>query len=218
MRYVEFLESLFAEGRTVVPTAGVAIEATEQEAASDLIKELEIVHRQQLPHTAPDFVGDAASWAAMRFFRACQFAVYRDLGSEAINAEIGIPYDGPLTPEVHYSVDLVFRYLPDLTKLAQSAATDDPLIEGLRAWGRAWPLSSVGMSGLGEITIEEFASCPSLLQLYVDRVISRNDESRLADAAVREGVAAALGIYQDLSPSLAAALSKYSDHRKDNLE
>ena len=113
------------------------------------------------------------------------------------------------SPETHYSVDLVFHYLPDLMRFARSAAAADPLVEHLRRWARKWPLSSVGIEGVDDVSIDGFADSPGLMRLYADRVIAAGDTSRLSDPRVRQAVGGALGMYEDLGGRMAAALSSY---------
>jgi hypothetical protein len=111
---------------------------------------------------------------------------------------------------VHYSVDLTFRYLPDLYKLARSASQQDVLLTHLARWAVDWPLSSVGMAGVEPVELDDWVNDPCLLGLYVDRVIARNDVSRLGDRRVREAVEQALGLFPDLAPKIARAIADYA--------
>jgi hypothetical protein len=104
---------------------------------------------------------------------------------------------------VHYSVDLTFRYLPDLVRIARTAASDDPLVGALRTWCRRWPLSSVGVAQLGEIELGPIAKSAGLMQMYVDRIIAREDLDRLAGGPAREAVRGTLGMYPELAPKIA---------------
>jgi hypothetical protein len=104
-------------------------------------------------------------------------------------------------------VDLTFRCLPSLVKMARSAAPSDPLLTHLARWAVEWPLSSVGMAVAGAIEIGPWTSDPCLLGLYVDRVIARGDASRLTNLQVREAVQQALGLFPELAPKMAAAIA-----------
>jgi hypothetical protein len=139
------------------------------------------------------------------FYRACQFVAFRDAGEEimAQTMAVACPHGDP--PSVHYSVDLTFRYLPGLIKLARSASQRDPLLTHLARWAVEWPLSSVGMAVIGPVQIGPWARDPCLLGLYVDRVIERCDASRLSDEHVREAVQQAVGLFPELAPKMAAA-------------
>jgi hypothetical protein len=209
MGYVNFISGLLADGRVTVPPYAPLVD-NEIGAGDRLIEEFESVYRLSMPLAAPRLVASAARWGAVQFFRGCQFAVYRDCGAELLSQELGAQYSGPVTPDTHYSVDLFFRFLPDLGRFAGSASAHDPLLDYLFRWGRDWPLSSVGMSGIGETSVAGFAENASLLQLYVDRVLAEGDESRLADRRVREGVHNSLGMFADLHPEISRALKKYA--------
>ena len=125
MGYVDFLSCLFNGGRVVVPNIA-QLTHDELRAGDELIAEYEHVYRLAMPSEPPEFVGSAACWAATKFFRACQFVVYRDFGEEILNDELRKPLTEVVSPSIHYSVDLVFRYLPDLSKFLDFLATAKP--------------------------------------------------------------------------------------------
>ena len=58
---------------------------------------------------------------------------------------------GPVAADVHYSVDLVFRFLPDLLKFARSSSDQDPLLEYIVRWLHEWPLSCVQRLTLAQL-------------------------------------------------------------------
>ena len=43
--------------------------------------------------------------------------------------QLSVPCPQKASPAVCYSVDLTFRFLPDLTRLARAASEDDPLVK-----------------------------------------------------------------------------------------
>lgn len=206
-----FLHELFDHGRVRVappdvtesPSAGHSADA--DQAVYILLAERDAAVRIDFPGEAPppDFV--VAVWAARQFHRACQFALYRDLSSEAMAAAFAEPCPAAADASRHYSVDLVFRFLPDLYRLTRSASSEDPLCEQLRRWADAWPLSSVGMGNVNPADVGPILEHQGLLKLYVDRIIAREDSGRLTVAAVRAAVRAALGVFTELAPTPAAA-------------
>ncbi len=200
----EFLNCLFTEGRVRVPRLA-EISDKELRAADEVLSAFEQEYRQELPATPPPVHPPAARWAATMFYRACQFVAFRDAGEEimARTMTVACPHGDP--PSVHYSVDLTFRYLPGLVKLARSASQRDPLLTHLARWAVEWPLSSVGMAVIGPVQIGPWARDPCLLGLYVDRVIARGDAVRLSDRHVREAVQQAVGLFPELAPKMAAA-------------
>lgn len=205
--YPEFLTSLFEQGRACVGRLA-PIDADQIAAANQVLCRYEAIDRMQAPGEAPAFILPAASWAAQQFYRACQLAVFRQHNDEDVRRELDHPFAGAHDAAAHYSVDLVFRYLPDLFRLASINAEHDPLLEILRGWAREWPLSSVGLvdraaSGADRtLDVAVILEDPCLRILYADRVVLTGDASRLADPRVAEQVRAALGIH----PALAAAI------------
>jgi len=174
--------------------------------------------RHAFEEALEDFPGDvaglewqplAASEALRFFYRLCQALVDRAMTDEQVTALCaGLP-DVPGTPGEILAVDLTLRHLPELHGLAKSMSSGDPLVAEIEAAARRFPLSSVG------IALEEPLSDFSVLQhhaglwrLYIDRVIERQDVSRLADEAVRLAVVDALGEHAlKLAPKLAARLA-----------
>jgi hypothetical protein len=201
-----FLAALFEHGRLRVGRWGAEDEPAGPAPALAVLVEFDQAWRLEFPGDAPPLVAEAAHWAGRVFYRACQLAVYRDVDAATGLAALAIAGPDGANPAAHYAVDLVFRFLPDLARLARSAAQADPLVEHLRGWGAAWPLSSVGMAGVAPRSIEPIAAHAGLLWLYADRIVRQADVSRLADPRVRQAVRAALGAHDDLAPALAKAL------------
>lgn len=206
MRFDGFLRDLLEEGRVRVAPPDVLTDA-ERRAARQVLVEFERSYRRQLPGTPPALDFPAAAWAAERMLRACQFAVFRDLPAEAIAQEAAQRFEGPASPVAHYSVDLLFRVLPDLLRLARRAAERDPLVEHLLGWASAWPLSSVGVELSDELARETFLEDDCLRRLYVDRILAADDPSRLGDPRVAAGLRAAVGEQIEMPPKLARALA-----------
>ncbi len=201
MSLASFLRSLFEDGRVRVPTLAPLSEDELTEGDREL-GNFESLYRLELPGEPPALDLVAARWAAVVFHRACQFTVHRDLSPIDLERELGRPCPCPRSPGVDYSVDLVFRFLPDLLNLARSAAESDPLVGCLRQWARLWPLSSVGVPGLGSLDGASFLGHPALRALYVDRILARGDAGRLGDERVRQAVDAAVGLHRELAGKL----------------
>ncbi|MEQ8785409.1 MAG: hypothetical protein RIC55_03885 [Pirellulaceae bacterium] len=207
MGFDAFLRDLLNDGRVRVPPPE-ALPQDQRRAAQQTLVEFEAQYRRELPHHPPPLDLPAANWAAERLLRACQFAVFRDLPADAIAHEAAQQLHGEKTPTVHYAVDLVFRFLPDLLRLARRAAEQDPLVDYLQLLARSWPLSSVGMEIKGELDAEAFLDDACLRRLYVDRILAADDPTRLVDARVVDGVKAAVGRHFETPPKLSRALSQ----------
>ena len=213
-----FLESLLDNGRTRV-SAFAELSDSERVATQELLTRFHRDYRATLPHTSPALDLEAACWAAERIYRACQFLVFRELGESLIQAELGIPCPQPTNPDTVYSVDLTMRFLPDLLRMTRQRSAAYPLGLALRRLACDWPLSSVGMPAWQEDQPEQAATTaladlkpilgdPCLRQLYADRIVERNDRTRLNDPRVREAVRACWGLHPELAPDLAAAVDQ----------
>jgi hypothetical protein len=209
MSLPEFIAGVLTEGRGAVPPPE-DVSAEERAQTGQILAEFERGWRLELPGEAPAFHAESAVWAATQFYLASQYAVFRDAGPDF--AFVALPGDRELgaLPATHYSVDLTFRFLPDLVRHVRAAASEDPLGVELVAWSQRWPLSSVGVtqldSKLVDAALAPVVGHASLLRIYVDRIIDRGDVSRLSADTVRQAVAAAIGLHDDLAPQLVKVL------------
>lgn len=202
MPLAPFLHDLFDTGHVRVDAvrefAAEEIAAADREQATRLLVERERLVRQAFPGQAPKLEIDAAIWAATILWRACQAAVFRDLGQEHLAQMLSPACPLVSLPAAHYSVDLALVFLPDLERFASAASASDPLCTHLRRLGQAWPLSSVGMRLESAPDIAPLLQPENLFQYYVDRVLARQDAARRADPRVEAAVAIARGAHPDL--------------------
>jgi hypothetical protein len=201
-----FLRSLFDNGHVRLPAYAPLATSQLGEADGELIA-FERLTRLDTAGEAPEFNIEAARWAAVIVFRACQFTVHRDVPAEIVAHDLGIPCPSPRQPSTDYSADLTLRFLPDLLTFARSAAENDPLVASLRRLAQEWPLSSVGVADLVPLDLSSFFDHPALRTLYVDRVLARGDAARLDNLRVKQAVEAAVGAHRELAGKLAALLS-----------
>lgn len=233
MTLFDFLSQLMHQGRVYAPPVRPTT-PEEIEPAWRLLEQIEQTYRLELPGRPPPLDRDVATWAASQFFLAAQFLVDRDAGEELLRFALqpGPPWimqpanasaaPAPPAAAIHYSVDLTFRFLPDLYRLASAAARQDPLVAMLKVWGARWPLSSPGVPWPENAAsdrptaaaLEAIADDDCLLRLYVDRIIASRDAARLASPRIREAVRAALGLHRELSRELALALDRWEPHEK----
>lgn len=210
MSLAHFLESIWQTGRAEVSRPG-ASDGTDWGQVDMLLMQFERAWRNTLAGDPPQLELPVARWAATALHRGCQFVIYRDLSDADLDRAFEAKPPAIDTSAAQYSADLSLRFLADVVRLARAASDDDPLLKRLLQLAHDWPLSSVGISGLDEAKLRPAAvSCivshPALLALYVDRIISRSDVSRLSHASVRREAAQAIGMYPDLAPKIAGAL------------
>jgi hypothetical protein len=203
VRVAQFLSDLFETGRVSV---FIDLPAELEQDVNEVLVSAEKIANGSLAGESPGFDLPCARWAAQMFYGACHFLVCRDVNAETIQAFFKESCPQPHCPQTDYSVDLVFRYLPDLVGLTRTLATGDPLLQELLKLAKDWPLSSVGINGIDDIGLCGLLEHPAVRQLYVDRVIARGDTSRLGDPQVEFAVKEALGDYADLSLPIAKHL------------
>lgn len=205
MLAVSFVNSLLERGAVRVPGP------TEPSPGdwADAVAELDRAVRPEMAFDPPPVDEPAAIWGLQMLYRGCQCLAHRDVDAETVGRMLAEPCPSArASAAACYSVDLALRYLPDLLSLARGIAPDDPLVTSLMRLANAWPLSSVGVKGVGEIDIRPFANHPSLRQLYVDRIIARSDVSRLGDAGIAGSVRAAVGNFPELAPAIVQLLPR----------
>lgn len=172
----------------------------------DAARELDEVSRPEMAFDPPALSVPVAAWGISILHVACRALVFRDMDARAVRGALSRPCPQPTSPQACYSADLALRYLPDVIALARGIAPDDPLVGGLMDLARQWPLSSVGVTNIGDVDVAPFIDHPSLRQLYVDRIIERADVGRVSHPLVGESVRASLGGFPRLAPKVAEAL------------
>jgi MoxR-vWA-beta-propeller ternary system protein len=193
-----FLTALFETGRVQVGPPHVAIPSSERAEAGRIAQQQAAALALEFPGQPPPWSAAAATWAATSLYRASQLAVYRALDAAAIDELLAEPCPAGDPASNHWSVDAVFRFLPDLVRHAATASPEDPLVAWLRQWCAEWPLSSVGVAGITPQHEDQIAAHRCLLQLYVDRILAKKDKSRLAHPAVRAAIDQSLGGHRPL--------------------
>lgn len=203
-----FLRSLLEEGRAVV---GVAPAPPPDEACLRRMDRLAQAAGAELAGEPPPLCTDSAGWAVQVFYDACRFMVCRDIGEPEVVASLKRPHPRARCAATDWSVDLIFRQLPELFRRARHLSRTDPLVRELHFLAVSWPLSSVGIPEVSGFDIGPFLSHRALRQLYVDRIVSRQDLCRLGDPRVDEALREALGGHPELAPELAAQLVSRGD-------
>ncbi len=193
MRNIEELNEWWTSGRLIVDHPG-GYETIADDKLGQWIESIESTYRFQLPADLPELNVAAAIWACKQVIRAAQLSVYRELGEDFIkqglewipswlpNSASSVKTQETFTsvfatlPEHHYSVDLFFRFLPDLFRLTQVASPSDPLLAYLQQWATIWPLSGNGISGVTvcEEAVQVVQRTRGLRILYRERSLARS--------------------------------------------
>jgi hypothetical protein len=204
MCVAQFLSDLFGSGRVSV---FIDLPGEIDQDADEALIAAEKIAAANLAGPSPGFDLACARWAARTFYGACHFLVCRDVNAETIEAFFKQPCPQPHSPQTDYSVDLVFRYIPDLVGMIRAVASGDPLLQELLKLGKEWPLSSVGVSGIETMDVKGFIEHLGLRQLYMDRIIAHADVTRLGDPSLDFAAKEALGDHPELSQPIARHLN-----------
>lgn len=204
MHNADLLQAL-AE-RTAIRVGPPGDDAEEDAAADPALERHEAALRLDFPGEPPPFSIECGRWALRSFAFACQALVYREIDVAMLARRFAVVCPPAPAASRHYSVDVVFRLLPDLWGLARAVSERDPLMNHLRTLATAWPLSSVGVPNLVGCDVSVIRGHAGLLRMYADRVIAWQDVSRLDDPRVRAAIREAIGHFDTLAPTVAAAL------------
>jgi hypothetical protein len=188
----QFILDIIQQGKVVVDDKVSAFTEEDWQLATQRLRENHALRQQELTATVPAFHAEAAIWAAGFLYRAVQLVMLRDLGEEVVNALL-TPYEGEVTPETILSVDLSFRYLPNLMSLAKGLAPEDVLVKRMMEAAICWPFSSVGMKVDGAMKLDVIMNNTCLRREYIDRIIEARDTKRCNNVQVNEYIQEALG-------------------------
>lgn len=210
-----FLRDLFETGDLALPRSGVA---GCPEGPREFLVKYESVWRQSCPGAPPAFDCDLAVAASQVLLSMCQAVIFRDTevsDSQRVIDAAGLPTGDVVVsdPSQHYSVDLLFQFLPQLIERAKRISRSDGLIPLLLSILQPWPLSAVGVTELHSDSscpqrLQALMSHPSLWRMYTDRVLLRGDQSCLQHAETRMAVAAAIGPFDWLGDELSRHLQE----------
>lgn len=210
-----FLTALRGDGHVPVTVPAPLETGPEMER---MIRELDAACREEASGEAPPLHLPAAQWALTLTHRICQFLVWRDAGEEIVRPAFLVPCPAPQDAVCLWSVDLFFRYLPELHRLAVRLAPGDVLVREITNLSTAWPLAAPGITIPEKLLMPPGDGSPpprsllpqalqthaTLRRLLTDRVIACRERAWLGDPVLAAEIAAALGAWPDLCPELAS--------------
>ncbi|MEM6469115.1 MAG: hypothetical protein AAF802_06060, partial [Planctomycetota bacterium] len=114
----------------------------DRERSESLLRDADRVAALHAPGAAVELSLEASIWSAtvLRWLTAMML--------DRVQSEIGLPETFQSSqpsikdPMSHWSVDLMFRFLPDLRRRSSSGTHEDPLTGTIDEVAKAWPLSS----------------------------------------------------------------------------
>jgi hypothetical protein len=194
VQLTQFIQDIIQHGKVVVEGTVTPFTDEDVQTAVQRLHEHYEQQKRELTGTVPAFDAAAAIWAAGFLYRAVQLVMLRDLGEETVNGLL-TPYEGAISPEAILSVDLSFRYLPNLVGLAKGLAPEDALVKRLHEAAVQWPFSSVGMKLDEELNNDVIMNNTCVRRAYIDRIITARDIKRCNNTQVNEYIQEALGHY-----------------------
>lgn len=211
-----FIDALRGDGHLPVTVPAPLQTGAEME---QLIREVDAACRAEAPGLAPPLLMAPAQWALTLTHRICQFLVWRDAGDDIVRSAFLVPCPAPQDAACLWSVDLFFRYLPELHRLAVRLAPGDVLVREIAHLSTAWPLSAPGITvpeNVQKQTAPEHAvtvrsllppamqTHATLRKMLADRVMASRERAWLGDPVIAAEIAEALGAWPELCPELAA--------------
>jgi len=190
-----FLVDLFSQGEVIIAPIITEIGENDQLLATTILEQAYDKSIQNMPHEAPAFDGDAALWAAKYLYRTIQLILIRHLEEAEIQKHLQA-YTRTQSAATIYSMDLSFRYLPNLFHLAKGLAPKDVLVQYLNRLALKHPFSSVGIELKEPIDQTLILEHPSLKVAYIDRIIEAKDKKRIQQYQLEPFIAEVLGNYQ----------------------
>lgn len=133
------------------------------------------VESLEFPFISPEFHKEAALWAAETVYYASQFILFRE--NDAAKMEDYFPtFQFEITPASILSVDLCFRFVPDMLRQLSLIDSEDLLISILEKYLKIWHFSGINYSlELGEENWKIIFSNPCLQQLYLNRITTHKN-------------------------------------------
>ena len=194
MQLSSFIIDLLAFGDVTVAGQITPFEEKDIEKSTALLQQFYEKDILEMPGKAPAFSQDAALWAAKFLYNAIQLTMMRDLSEEDIQKNLE-PFLGTQSVESIYSIDLTFRFLPDLFSLAKGLAPEDILVDRLKETASKFPLSTIGIEINEDADHTLILNHPSLRLNYTDRLIEAKDLMRVKRFGLEELIDEALGDY-----------------------
>ncbi|QEG39811.1 hypothetical protein [Roseimaritima ulvae] len=196
----EFAQRLLHDGHAAVPALPAILEpaAEDQQQATAILCEAERVLRAAAPDTPPALNAAAALWALRVFAWAGYTALDRNQERTTLPDELSPSQPDATHLDSHWSVDVVFRFLPELCRRAERIAPEDKLHATLQTLAAQWPMSSVGMPIDWSVeSLQMVMADDSLCRILVDRVTARADKRMAADETVQKTLRDDAGAYAE---------------------
>ena len=151
----------------------------------------------EFPFTSPAFHPQAALWAAETVYYACQFILFRENDEDKME-DFFPAFQFEISPTTILSVDLCFRFVPDMLRQLSLIDPEDSLISILEKHLKIWHFSGINYSLVfKEIELDIIFSNPCLQQLYLNRITTYKNIHLAKTPKVNQLLKANFGIYEE---------------------
>lgn len=196
MKLSIFLQNLLSKGEVIVESNIIKFEEKDDQEVINILEKYYQEDKLEMPYLAPEFLPSAGLWAIKYFYYSIQSALLREIDEKTIS-DLLKDFELEKSPEAIYSVDLVFRHLPQLFDFIRALAPDDFLVKCIKEIAIKWPFSSVGIDFEDDFNIDNILKNKSLTYSYIDRIISYKDIKRIKNQKIMNLVEEVLGNYSE---------------------
>ena len=209
MELVNFIRAIQSTGDIIVDNGRIDF----SEEDENVQKELALLYRLSLehcPNNVPSFSLNGAFWGAKTLYQLTQFLLIRDANEQEVEQGLTL-WNGEITDDVIFSVDLLLRYLPQIHYLAKDLSPDDILVKKIEQFSHQFPMSSIGIELNGEENLDRILDHSTFRVMYVDRVIATKAKDRLNKEKVRDLVQGTIGKRKSIWSEFETLMLSYTD-------
>ncbi|MFK7776023.1 MAG: hypothetical protein AB8F94_28120 [Saprospiraceae bacterium] len=151
----------------------------------------------EFPFVSPEFHPQAALWAAEISYYACQFILFRE-NDEAKMEDFFPAFQFEVSPSTILSVDLCFRFIPDMLRQLSLIDSEDSLIAILEKYLKTWHFSGINYSlNLKDLDLNIIFTDPCLQQLYLNRITTYKNIHLAKSPKINQLLKANFGIFEE---------------------
>ena len=172
------------------------ISKSEKENVSEFLKSIYKEEVLAFPFDAPELDVNAAVWASEFVYKTAQLILYREDSPDDLSKVLP-EEDFVVTPSTLVSVDLCFRFIPDLWRELKLIDSEDELVPILEKQLRKWHYSAISTNLEIEEDWNSIKESVCLTQLYVNRVIRYKNKKLAKIPWINHEITAHIGLYED---------------------
>lgn len=185
------------EESIILYTNILKIEDQERSEVSTFLDGEYELEKVNFPFDPPSFNSEAALWAAEYVYIAAQLILFRSHEVEDV-AKVLPNFKGEITASTILSVDLCFRFIPQMIDQLKNIDPDDPMILVIEEQLQDWHYSGIDYRLKTEILKTEIIhSSKCLEQLYINRIVKFKNKELAKLPAFQNILKAQFGIYEE---------------------